>query len=109
MSRFCTTPIAAVNTAAITRRLFDEPIRQRLGQCRDGELLLVAQDRTNSMQNLSDKRRGKSRRVRLHRTLLQREASSFDDWISEPYGVRDQGWISLSGCHPNRVQAKVMK
>ena len=21
------------------------------------------------------------------------------------YGVRDQGWISLSGCHPNRVQA----
>ena len=28
-----------------------------------------------------------------------------DDWISEPYGVRDQGWISLSGCHPNRVQA----
>ena len=32
--------------------------------------------------------------------------SSLDDWISEPYGVRDQGWISLSGCHPNRVQAK---
>ncbi len=44
---------------------------------------------------------------RLHRTVLQREASSHDDWISEPYGVRDQGWISLSGCHPNRVQAKV--
>src|SRR3954451_481636 len=67
--------------------------------------LLLAQDRTNSAQNVSDERRGKSRRVRLHRTLLQREASSLDDWISEPYGVRDQGWISLSGCHPNRVQA----
>ena len=42
------------------RRLFDEPIRQRLGQCRNGELLLVAQDRTNSAQNVSDERRGKS-------------------------------------------------
>src|SRR3954447_14423054 len=41
----------------------------------------------------------------IHRTLLQREASSLGDWISEPYGVRDQGWISLGGCHPNRVQA----
>ena len=87
------------------RRLFDEPIRQRLGQRRDGELLLVAQDRANSAQNVSDAGRGKSRRVRLHRALLQREASSLDDRISEPYGVRDEGWISLSGCHPNRVQA----
>jgi hypothetical protein len=25
--------------------------------------------------------------------------------ISEPYGVREPGGISLSGCHPNRVQA----
>ena len=48
------------------RRLFDEPIRQRLGQRRDGELLLVAQDRTNSTQNVSDERRGTSRCVRLH-------------------------------------------
>ena len=87
------------------RRLFDEPIRQRLGQRRDGELLLVAQDRANSAQNLSDARRGKSRCVRLHRALLQPKASSLDDRISEPYGVRDEGWISLSGCHPNRVQA----
>src|SRR5205823_4986642 len=29
-----------------------------------------------------------------------------DDWISEPYGVREKGWISLTMCHPNRVQAK---
>ena len=87
------------------RRLFDEPFGQRLGQRRDGELLLVAQDRANSAQNVSDAGRGKSRCVRLHRALLQLEASSLDDRISEPYGVRDEGWISLSGCHPNRVQA----
>ena len=67
--------------------------------------LLVAQDRANSAQNISDTGRGKSGRVRLHRALLQREASSFDDRISEPYGVRGEGRISLSGCHPNRVQA----
>ena len=30
--------------------LFDEPVRQRLGQCRDGELLLVAEDRTHGPQ-----------------------------------------------------------
>src|SRR3954454_1113109 len=41
----------------------------------------------------------------LHRALLQPKASSLDDWIPEPYGVRDQGWISLNGCQPNRVQA----
>src|SRR6516225_7513799 len=34
------------------RCLFDEPFRQRLGQCRDGELLLLAQDRTHGAQNL---------------------------------------------------------
>ena len=53
------------------RRLLDEPLGQRLGQRRDGELLLVAQDRANSAQNVSDAGRGKSRRVRLHRALLQ--------------------------------------
>ena len=30
------------------RRLLDEPIRQRLGQCGDGELLLLAEDRAYS-------------------------------------------------------------
>ena len=39
--------------------------------------------------------------------FYNREASSFDDRISEPYGVRGEGRISLSGCHPNRVQATV--
>src|SRR5436190_17561188 len=30
------------------RRLFDEPFGQRLGQCRDGELLLVVEDRAHT-------------------------------------------------------------
>jgi putative transposase len=36
------------------RRLFDEPLRQCLGQCSDGELLLFAEDRTYSRQNVSN-------------------------------------------------------
>jgi hypothetical protein len=28
-----------------------------------------------------------------------------DDRISEPYGVRELGGISLTGCHSNQVQA----
>ena len=42
------------------RRLFDEPFGQRLGQCRDGELLLVVEDRAHRAQNVPDPRRGKS-------------------------------------------------
>jgi putative transposase len=34
--------------------LLDEPIRQCVGQCGDGELLLVTQDRAHSAQNLSN-------------------------------------------------------
>src|SRR6266496_2631290 len=43
--------------------------------------------------------------MRLQRALLQSETQALDDRISEPYGVREPGGISLSGCHPNRVQA----
>ena len=35
------------------RHLLDEPFRQRLGQCSDGELLLLAQDRAHSTQDVS--------------------------------------------------------
>ena len=48
------------------RRLLDEPIRQRVGQRCHGELLLVAQDRTDSAQNVSNEGRSQSRCVRLH-------------------------------------------
>jgi putative transposase len=51
--------------------LFDEPGRQRLGQFGDGELLLVAEDRTHGPQGLPHSRRSPCRRVRLHRALLQ--------------------------------------
>jgi transposase-like protein len=37
-----------------------EPLGQCLGQCGDGELLLVAEDRTNSAQIVPNQRRGKS-------------------------------------------------
>jgi len=32
------------------------------------------------------------------------ETQALDDRIFEPYGVRKTGWISLSGCQPNRVR-----
>ena len=36
--------------------------------------------------------------------LLQSEAPALDDLLYESHGVREAGWISLSGCQPNRVQ-----
>jgi hypothetical protein len=35
--------------------LSDEPVRQRLGQCCDGELILVAENRADSPQGLQDR------------------------------------------------------
>jgi hypothetical protein len=32
--------------------------------------------------------------------------AALDNRLYEPHGVRDAGWISLSGCQPNRVQAR---
>ena len=48
------------------RRLLDEPFSQRLGQCGDGKLLLVAQDRADNSQNISNQGGTQGRRVRLH-------------------------------------------
>jgi len=39
----------------------------------------------------------------LHRALLQSKTPALDDRIFKPYGVREAGWISLSGCQQNRV------
>jgi hypothetical protein len=74
---------------------------------RDGELLLFAEDRANRAQGVSITQRGQGERVRLHRTLLQSETSTLDDWLTEPYAVREADWISLSRCQPNRVQLKL--
>ena len=65
-------------------RVQHEPIRQRLGQCRDGELLLVAENRTHDAQELSNEKRGQGRRVRLHRAVLQHDPTSFDNRIPQP-------------------------
>src|SRR5258706_2445416 len=35
----------------------------------------------------------------------ERSCGRSDDRLFKPYGVREAGWISLSGCQPNRVQA----
>ena len=72
-------------------------------------LLLVAEDRAYSPQAVSN---SQSTKQRLNvfdyvETLLQSKATAFDDWISEPYGIRAEGRISLSACQRNRVQATV--
>ena len=66
------------------RRLFDEPVRQRLGQRRDGELLFLAQNRADWQQGLPYAGRRQSRRVRLHRTVLQHDPQALDHRISQP-------------------------
>src|SRR5215468_81616 len=40
-----------------------------------------------------------------HRALLQFETQALQHRLYESHGVREASWISLSGCHPNRVQA----
>jgi transposase InsO family protein len=65
-------------------RLQHERLRQRLGQCGNGELLLVAEDRTHRAKNLSYQERDQSKCVRLHRAVLQRDPTSLDDRVSQP-------------------------
>src|SRR5262249_52242343 len=38
--------------------------------------------------------------------LLQSETQALQDRLYESHGVREASWISLTRCHPNRVQAK---
>ena len=52
-------------------------------------------------------RDGVAEASRSPRPLLQYETPAFDDRLREPYGVREAGWISLGGCQPDRVEAKV--
>ena len=87
------------------RYLFDEPIGKRLGQCRDGELLLIAEDRADRPQNLPHARSCQGRGVRLHRALLQSDPPPLDPRLSQPDGLRKAGGCSLTRCPRNRVQA----
>ena len=97
----------AVSTASGRQRhhLLDEPGRQRLGQLGDGELLLVAEDRTHGPQSLPHPRRSPCRRVRLHRALLQPAQTAFETGLSQPHGVRGPRYASLTCCPRNRQQA----
>ena len=84
--------------------LLDEPVWQLLGQCGDGELLLLAQDRAHPGESLPNARSGPRRCVRLYRALLQSETSTLDAGISQPDGIRKESHGSLSGCPLNRQQ-----
>lgn len=79
--------------------------RQRLGQCSDGELLLVAQDGAHRWQNLSDTGRCQGRCVRLYREALQ-STTAFHARIPEPGCLRGTDEISLTQCPQNRGQLK---
>jgi hypothetical protein len=37
------------------------------------------------------------------------KTQALDDRLSEPYGVRTEGGIRLTACHPNRVQANCQR
>ena len=88
-------------------RLLNEPLRQRLGQRCDGELLLLDEDRAHSAQNLSD-------------TPDRAKADVFDyvecfynpkrrhstiGYLTSRESSKCQAGIRLGGCQPNRVQA----
>ena len=66
------------------RRLFNELVRQRLGQRCDGELLLLAQNREDRQKGVPVPRRGEGRRLRLHRAILQSDPQALDHRISQP-------------------------
>src|SRR5450830_318131 len=48
-----------------------------------------------------------SRDLDVQQSVLRNWVKAFAvDPLCEPYGVREAGWISLSGCQPNRQQAR---
>jgi len=64
--------------------------------------------RRSDCDNAAVRRAPEGWRVRLHRALLQCATAALDDRLSKPYGVRAQGRVRLSRCHPNRVQASAL-
>ena len=84
--------------------LLDEQGRQCLGQLGDGELLLLAEGRTDRTQSLPHPRCRPRRRVRLHRALLQSATAPFKARISKPHGFRGPSYANLTHCPPNRQQ-----
>jgi transposase InsO family protein len=69
------------------------------------ESFLLAQDRAHRAQNLPDSRRSQADMFDyIERFYNPKRRHSMIGYMS-PYGRRDEGWFSLSACHPNRVQA----
>ena len=71
---------------------------QCLGQCGEGELLLLAQDRAHSREAVPDTSPGEGRCVRLHRMLLQSAAATLHVGLAQSHGVRKTGWFNVRGC-----------
>ena len=67
---------------------------QCLGQCGDGELLLLAENRTHGGQDVPHASAGQGRCVRLHRMLLQSAAAALHAGVSQSHGVRNEGRIA---------------
>ena len=91
-------------------RLFDEPLRKRMGQRRHGKLLFVAENRADRPKGLpyAGRRQGRRvrlRRVRLHRKILQHDPQELDQRLPQPGQARKEGWISLTAPPRNRQQA----
>lgn len=59
---------------------------------------LVAEDRADQRQGLSDTQRCSSRRVRSHRAVLQRRSPALDHRIHQSGRVRKEGRVSLPNC-----------
>src|ERR1039458_986970 len=78
--------------------------RRHLGRG-EGYLPAFSEDHGRVGVDCSGSPRPESRRVRLHRALLQSKTQALDNRLYESYGVRAAGGISLGGCQPNRVQA----
>jgi transposase InsO family protein len=92
--------------------LLDEPGRQYLGsshesatapndhgEVRDGELLLLAEDRTDRPQDLSHPRQSPCRGLRLHRTLLHPTQAGSETGLPQPHGDRGPRHATLT-CWP---------
>jgi hypothetical protein len=83
----CIIRIKAVHERAVSaatrqsgRHMQHESLRQRVGQCRDGEFLLDDEDRAMQSERLSYARCSARRRVRLHRAVLQSHAKTLIAW-----------------------------
>ena len=72
------------------------PRRGRVDEGRDGELLLVAQNRADRPPNIPHSQSGQSRRVRSHRTLLQSGTQTLAVGVSQPGGLRKESWCHAS-------------